>query len=420
MLFLTTLIVILLNIDFSVQHAYLYEPPSRASAWLNDTDFAACCKNYDYNQMYCGGSSHLWSVTGGRCGICGDPYDQPEPRTYEKGGEKYLGKIVRTYSKGAEIPVIVQVTANHLGFFEFKICKVDGWESDATQSCLNKTVLTVRESNSVKYPVRADLQTAHLTVLLPPNLVCRHCVLQWRYVTGNSWGFDPETNTSCLGCGPVQENFLGCADISIKGDGNEPDETTTKIVPTIPSTTKKIETTTIEYTDPIITTEIINESTDEKTTTIEINSETTTHVQITTTNPVSETTPTVPITTTENLETSPIVTEAVSSTTSPIDVTTSDNLDFFPIVTETFENYDNEKIISTTTSQPTKTPGQCTVKYEFGTKINIERIVTIYCNRMCNLRCKVILAEFEKSIRRLVNLDIVACIETCPALCDCP
>lgn len=184
---LTFLFVTGLNIQLSVQHAYLYEPPSRASAWLNDTDFASCCKNYDYNQMYCGGFATQWNKNGGRCGICGDSYDQPNPRTYEKGGAKYLGKIVRTYNKGAEIPVVVQVTANHMGFFEFRLCKIDGWKSDATQTCLNKTLLTVKESNNVKYKIPRDLQTARLNLKLPSDLVCSHCVLQWKYVTGNSW-----------------------------------------------------------------------------------------------------------------------------------------------------------------------------------------------------------------------------------------
>ena len=181
------LFVIGLNIQLSVQHGYLYEPPSRASAWLNDTDFTACCKNYDYNQMYCGGFSVQWNKNGGRCGICGDAYDQEEPRTYEKGGAKYLGKIVRTYSKGAEIPVVAQLTANHLGFFEFRICKVDGWATDATHKCLNRTILTIKESNSLRYKVNANVQTARLTLKLPSDLYCKHCVLQWKYVTGNSW-----------------------------------------------------------------------------------------------------------------------------------------------------------------------------------------------------------------------------------------
>ena len=34
---------------------------------------------------------------------------------------------------------------------------------------------------------------------------------------GNSWGENPD-GTGCVGCGP-QEQFYGCADITIIGDG---------------------------------------------------------------------------------------------------------------------------------------------------------------------------------------------------------
>lgn len=45
-------------------------------------------------------------------------------------------------------------------------------------------------------------------LLLPRNLVCNHCVIQWRYHTGNSWNIDPRTGRGCRGCGP-QEEFYG-------------------------------------------------------------------------------------------------------------------------------------------------------------------------------------------------------------------
>jgi hypothetical protein len=95
------------SIYLTHQHAYLSEPPSRASAWLVDKDFVDCCQNYNYNQMFCGGFAKQWGENGGKCGICGDSWD--EPKDYEKGGAKYLGKIVRNYMPGSNIPVVVQV-----------------------------------------------------------------------------------------------------------------------------------------------------------------------------------------------------------------------------------------------------------------------------------------------------------------------
>lgn len=46
------------------------------------------------------------------------------------------------------------------------------------------------------------------------SLSLSHCFV------GNTWGIDPDTGRGCTGCG-YQEEFYGCADISI-GHGNEP------------------------------------------------------------------------------------------------------------------------------------------------------------------------------------------------------
>lgn len=45
------------------------------------------------------------------------------------------------------------------------------------------------------------------------DLECEHCVLQWKYVTGNIHGICDD-GTRALGCGP-QEEFRACSDIAI-------------------------------------------------------------------------------------------------------------------------------------------------------------------------------------------------------------
>lgn len=55
--------------------------------------------------------------------------------------------------------------------------------------------------------------TIHINVSLPANLTCKHCVFQWKYITGNSWGVS--NGRSCVGCGGKNEEFYGCSDISI-------------------------------------------------------------------------------------------------------------------------------------------------------------------------------------------------------------
>ena len=45
----------------------------------------------------------------------------------------------------------------------------------------------------------------------------------WVLIPGNSWGIDKDTGIGCLGCGDEQEEFYGCADITIVGQqGNWP------------------------------------------------------------------------------------------------------------------------------------------------------------------------------------------------------
>lgn len=199
-------------------------------------------------------------------------------------------------------------------------------------------------------------------------------------------GRDPETNTECVGCGPVQENFIGCSDIAILGDGTEIEEVTTTT------------TTTTTTSRPTTTSSSTTRATTETSTTI------------------SKIETTVLLSTTDD----PFYIEEFTATPTP-EMTSL----FIPVGTTEFSEIDDDSYeieVSTTTAiDSSKIPGgSCRVRYEFGTKINIARIVEIYCNRMCNIRCKVILSEYERSVRRVVSLDVIACLETCPALCDCP
>ena len=52
-----------------------------------------------------------------------------------------------------------------------------------------------------------------LKLQLPVDVTCEQCIVQWTYVTGNSWGVG-EDGIGCVGCG-AQENFRACADIKI-------------------------------------------------------------------------------------------------------------------------------------------------------------------------------------------------------------
>lgn len=98
-------------------HAFLAEPPARSSAWLFDKEFEKCCTYYNHNQMYCGGIDMLWSKFGGKCGICGEAWN--ETKQFEKGGSMYLGKILRHYPIGEPFNVTVMVRLIFIVFLLF-------------------------------------------------------------------------------------------------------------------------------------------------------------------------------------------------------------------------------------------------------------------------------------------------------------
>ena len=65
----------------------------------------------------------------------------------------------------------------------------------------------------MQLPIASSFTTVLLNVTLPANLTCKHCVFQWKYRTGNSWG--SFNGKSGLGFGRENEEFYGCSDIAI-------------------------------------------------------------------------------------------------------------------------------------------------------------------------------------------------------------
>ena len=62
----------------------------------------------------------MWGKNKGMCGICGDPYDKE--RKHETGGIFARNITTRNYSPGGVIDVLVQMVANHGGFWQFSMC----------------------------------------------------------------------------------------------------------------------------------------------------------------------------------------------------------------------------------------------------------------------------------------------------------
>ena len=53
-------------------------------------------------------------------------------------GKYANGIITDTYEVGQEVEVRIQITANHLGYFQFKLCANNDVSADKDQSCFDK------------------------------------------------------------------------------------------------------------------------------------------------------------------------------------------------------------------------------------------------------------------------------------------
>ncbi|CAL8087627.1 unnamed protein product [Orchesella dallaii] len=216
-LYFSTALVITSQLTAEVSaHGRLLEPPNRSSLFrCNEFSHLEPPENWDDNALYCGGKLHQHDVNGGKCGVCGDPYDHPIPRANEDGGELYRGIIVRAYRSGDVIPIEVELTTSHKGYFQFRLCAKDDADSHRDQNCFDEHLLELADGSGTNYkiPIEGGYYYADYNLTLPKDVTCEHCVLQWHYEAGNDWNNCTDGN-GALGCGR-QENFRGCSDITI-------------------------------------------------------------------------------------------------------------------------------------------------------------------------------------------------------------
>jgi hypothetical protein len=210
---LESVIILILHIISShptEAHGTLLDPISRNSLWR--VDFKAP-KNYNDIEMFCGGIGVI-TQTGGKCGVCGDPYTAQRPRPHETGGYMTMNKTVKNYFPGSTIDVLVDLDTNHGGYFEFELCRRDSFDIIETDECFEKLQF-------VDGTYRRRLKNSHsekglisLSLVVPKDLTdCPACILRWNYRAGNNWGICQD-GSSATGCGP-QELYRNCADISI-------------------------------------------------------------------------------------------------------------------------------------------------------------------------------------------------------------
>merc|ERR1711868_339260 len=206
-----------------VGHGNMVEPPARAT--MHDYGFPDNPHDNNWMEGFCGGFAHQWSEEiGGKCGICGDPWDA-EVRQHEAPNGRYAnGVIVREYQPGEIITVTSHITANHVGYVEVRLCPNNNVELDPDQECFDQddAVLTVVETGDTKFWITDEMGSGKFSTQVQlPMWECEQCILQWTYRNGRNWG-------TCNGaCGQV-EIFRGCADIAIRDlNGNNTDSTST-------------------------------------------------------------------------------------------------------------------------------------------------------------------------------------------------
>ncbi|XP_021372695.1 uncharacterized protein LOC110462822 [Mizuhopecten yessoensis] len=188
-------------------HGSMVEPPQRSVMWAYGFNTP---KNYNYNGLNCGGFTTQWFYNGGKCGLCGDSYRGE--LVNEDGGLFATGTIAKSYLQHSTIEVKVHLSANHGGWFEFRLCARNSRYDHLTKECLDRHLLLSPDGETRYYP-GFSLSNHVILLQLPVGVSCDHCVLQWKYNSGNSWGCD-QSFRCCIGCG-AQEQFYNCADVEI-------------------------------------------------------------------------------------------------------------------------------------------------------------------------------------------------------------
>ena len=147
---------------------------------------------------------------------------------------------------GSLVDVEVQITAQHQGFFQFKLCELGENMATKDEDCFDRDDSIVPFADgSIKYSITDVFPESSssrnsgfwypMQIKLPDQFECDHCVLQWRYQGG------ADENSTGLGFG-YQEEFYGCADIKITSTSLPSQSNTNKRRGTtsISSTTLKI------------------------------------------------------------------------------------------------------------------------------------------------------------------------------------
>ncbi|KAK4877777.1 hypothetical protein RN001_010283 [Aquatica leii] len=184
--------VLLLLIHQVVGHGMMLDPVNRSSRWRYN---ATAPPNYSDMGLFCGGYSAQWVQNDGKCGVCGDNYQDRVPRDNENTGTYGQGVIVAQYPAESIINVTVLLTQNHHGTFSFSLCHLVNTTLSEDEDCFQSLFFTDGTDKMLVKPGNGNFT---YQIQLPLEFKCAHCVFRWNYRTGNSWGIDDDDSLAMI------------------------------------------------------------------------------------------------------------------------------------------------------------------------------------------------------------------------------
>ncbi|XP_062610543.1 nuclear receptor coactivator 6-like [Saccostrea cucullata] len=181
-----------------IHSARLFDPTPRNALWT----YSSLLDNGG-SVLDCGGIDRQWNLNGGKCGVCGDPWDGL--RLHEDGGKYGQGIVGGIYRTGSTVLFTIENPERIGGEIEFKLCDVTEKGQDLHQSCFDEHVLLFADTKKTSHRVKSHEGFLDAHVQLPAGLVCQHCVLQLTFI---------QDNNECPEC-VEKRTIRNCADIQI-------------------------------------------------------------------------------------------------------------------------------------------------------------------------------------------------------------
>lgn len=217
-------------------HGRLMEPVARSSAWRLPK-YSESVPKFSYDSEWCAGRNDNRNARNSTCGVCGPIYNgkvdeqfteisKPASKlivnttSFERNSFAFKNfvsiapYIVETYQKGQWIRPRVKIDANHGGDVSFRICPIVDEKVDPSMECFDQndlffengaTTFPLNDGKVVNLPIYDKLGAVikkhnmfEFKVKLPNDLVCEHCLFQWKWVGQNL------------------QKYYGCSDISIQ------------------------------------------------------------------------------------------------------------------------------------------------------------------------------------------------------------